>query len=193
MTPNQIVAFNLARARELRGWTQDEAAQRLEPYVGQLWSRATFSAAERGAVTGERVRQFTADDIAALSLAFELPVTWFLVPPPSKEVDVELPSGQALSPAAFVDVVFGASVDLQQRLSETIRAIELSDDQRATQTAQGSLLREALARSVGDIDEWVGRLRELADSMEQSGVELDEEQEHALGMDLIADEHRGQP
>ena len=47
ITPNQIVAYNLAEARALRGWTQEQAAAELEEYVGSRWSKATFSAAER--------------------------------------------------------------------------------------------------------------------------------------------------
>ncbi|MCA1673650.1 MAG: hypothetical protein LC799_16100, partial [Actinobacteria bacterium] len=44
-TANQVVAFNLTQAREWRGWTQDEAAVALEPYLGVRWSKATFSQA----------------------------------------------------------------------------------------------------------------------------------------------------
>lgn len=47
LTPNRVVAYNLARARSLRGWTQEQAAERLEPFLGVRWSKATFSAAER--------------------------------------------------------------------------------------------------------------------------------------------------
>ncbi len=46
-TPNQVVAYNLTRAREHRGWTQDEAAEALAPYLGTRWSKASFSQAER--------------------------------------------------------------------------------------------------------------------------------------------------
>src|SRR5689334_19601190 len=80
MTPNQIVAYNLRRARELRQWTQEEAAERLEPYLGERWSKATFSAAERS-VDGDRIRQFSADDLVALARGFDLPIAWFLLPP----------------------------------------------------------------------------------------------------------------
>ena len=75
-TPNRIVARNLRRARQQRNWTQDEAAERLEPYNGERWSRTTFSAAERA--NAARVRKFDADLLMALSLAFELPITFFL-------------------------------------------------------------------------------------------------------------------
>ena len=43
MTPNQIVAYNVAKARELRGWTQEQAAEELAPYLGAKLSGASFS------------------------------------------------------------------------------------------------------------------------------------------------------
>lgn len=81
ITPNQVVALNLRRARVLRGWTQMQAAERLEPFLGQRWSKATFSAAERSFDHPERIRQFTADEMTAFSAAFELPVPFFFLPP----------------------------------------------------------------------------------------------------------------
>ena len=60
LTPNQVVAYNLAQARMWKNWTQAEAAEQLEPFLGARWSKATFSSAERS-VDGQRVRQFTAD------------------------------------------------------------------------------------------------------------------------------------
>jgi transcriptional regulator with XRE-family HTH domain len=80
VTGNQIVAYNLRRAREKRGWKQEEAAKRLEPYLGQLWSKATFSAAERS-VDGTRIREFTADELLAFGRVFEMPVVAFFLPP----------------------------------------------------------------------------------------------------------------
>jgi transcriptional regulator with XRE-family HTH domain len=58
MTPNQVVAHNLRRARLRRGWTQSETAAR----IGLGWSKATYSAAERS-VTSRRIRHFDADEI----------------------------------------------------------------------------------------------------------------------------------
>ena len=34
LTPNQVVAYNLAQARLLKGWTQDQACEALEPHLG---------------------------------------------------------------------------------------------------------------------------------------------------------------
>jgi hypothetical protein len=51
------------------------AAERLEPYIGTRRSKGTFSAAERS-IAGTRVRQFTAGDLIAFLLAFNLPLAW---------------------------------------------------------------------------------------------------------------------
>lgn len=80
MTPNQVVAWNLQFARAIRGWKQEEAAERLEPYLGKRWSKATYSAAERS-IAGKRIREFNANDIVAFARAFELPIAWFFMPP----------------------------------------------------------------------------------------------------------------
>src|SRR3546814_10466071 len=74
LTPNQVVAYNLAQARALKGWTQDQAAEALEPHLGARWSSASYSAAERS-VDGNRIRNFDADEIVAFARAFELPIT----------------------------------------------------------------------------------------------------------------------
>jgi hypothetical protein len=79
LTANQLVAYNLMRIRKTLGLDQAQAAERLKPYVGE-WSKAVYSAAERS-YHGKRVRQFTTDDLAALSLAFGVPVVYFFLPP----------------------------------------------------------------------------------------------------------------
>ena len=67
MTPNQIVAYNVAKARALRGWTQEQAAEALAPYLGAKLSGPSFSGLERSAWTVNRIKQFSADDLLALS------------------------------------------------------------------------------------------------------------------------------
>src|SRR3546814_14632330 len=81
LTPNQVVAYNLAQARALKGWTQDQAAEALEPHLGARWSSASYSAAERS-VDGNRIRNFEADGIVAFDRAYELPINWLFHPPP---------------------------------------------------------------------------------------------------------------
>ncbi len=90
LSAGQVVAYNLARARALRGWNQEQAATRLEPHLGVRWSNVVLSAAERS-YAGKRVRQFTADEIVAFSQAFELPVVWFFLPPGTDEEEAFYP------------------------------------------------------------------------------------------------------
>ena len=124
-TPNQVVAYNLRRARELRGWTQGKAAERLEPFIGTAWSKASWSAAERSAET-PRVRHFSADDLIALARCFDLPVVWFLVPPDPNDggvlASVTTPDVRAgLTPRSFFGAVVGSSdglSKLEERLSD---------------------------------------------------------------------------
>jgi hypothetical protein len=77
---NQVVAYNVRAARELRGWTQDELAVRLEPYLGQRMTQAGVSSIER-AWDGDRRREFDAHELLVFAMVFELPMIWFLLPP----------------------------------------------------------------------------------------------------------------
>lgn len=71
-TASQVVAHNLSRARELRGLTQVQVAERLSRFTGTKWSQATVAQAE-GSVSGQRIRQFTANELVALARTFDLP------------------------------------------------------------------------------------------------------------------------
>ena len=76
MTPNQLVAYNLRRARLERGITQGEATAHLESF-GIHWSTASYSLAECSDHRPERIKQFSADEIVAFACAFDKPVEWF--------------------------------------------------------------------------------------------------------------------
>lgn len=78
---NQVVAYNVKAARELRGWTQEDLADRLEPYLGQRLTQAGVSSIER-AWDSDRRREFDAHELLIFSLVFDLPMLWFLLPPP---------------------------------------------------------------------------------------------------------------
>ena len=80
-TPNQIVAFNLRRARLEEGWTQQQTADALGI------SRANYSLIEGSFGRDSRIRNFTADDLFVYSELFDLPVLWFLLPPISSDED----------------------------------------------------------------------------------------------------------
>ncbi len=103
-TPNQVVANNLTRLRHRRGLTQAEAARKLSTVAGKEWSEAMVAHAERS-VTGNRVREFTADDLVTFARAFDVPVLYFLTPPPSG-VSVQVPNSQ-LTTVDMLDAVLG--------------------------------------------------------------------------------------
>lgn len=113
-TPNQIVAYNIARARALRGWTQEQAAHELAPYLGTRWSNATFSAVERS-IAGTRVKQFSIDELVALARGFGLPIGWFLLPPPPDQ-DAGLATADAKmrgnDMGIILDVILGTETTL---------------------------------------------------------------------------------
>jgi transcriptional regulator with XRE-family HTH domain len=115
MTPNQIVAYNVAKARELRGWTQEQAAEALAPYLGAKLSGASFSALERSAWSVDRIKQFSADDLLALSRGFDLPIGLFFTPPPP-ELDAALHAPDApmagLDPIVILDAILGTPENL---------------------------------------------------------------------------------
>lgn len=110
MTPNMIVAYNVARARALRGWTQAQAAEELAPYLGVKLSEASFSAIERSAWTVNRIKQFSADDLLALSRAFDVPIGYFFTPPtPENDAGLATPDAglKGLDPIVLLDAVLG--------------------------------------------------------------------------------------
>jgi len=115
MTPNQIVAHNVARARELRGWTQEQAAEALAPYLGAKLSGPSFSNLERSAVKIERIRQFSADDLLALSRGFDLPIGFFFTPlPPAMDAGLYGPDAgtKGLDPIVLLDAILGTPDNL---------------------------------------------------------------------------------
>ncbi|MFK4100773.1 hypothetical protein ACI2L1_12000 [Streptomyces sp. NPDC019531] len=79
LTINQVVSHNLGKARRSRGWTQEEAARRLEAASGKKWTAATLSASER-AVATSRPRIFDANELITFARVFEYPVVYFLLP-----------------------------------------------------------------------------------------------------------------
>ncbi|MFJ2110663.1 hypothetical protein ACIOEX_01820 [Streptomyces sp. NPDC087850] len=86
-TANEVVAYNLTRARRARGWTQAEAAERLQKKSGKTWNAATLGAAERTAKLG-RTRQFDANELLTFSLVFGQPIAYFFLPPDMDEEEV---------------------------------------------------------------------------------------------------------
>lgn len=175
LTANQIVAFNLARARDWKNWTQDEAADALEPYLGKRWSKASFSQAERS-VAGKFIRQFTADEILAFARAFDLPIGWFFLPPPpwSNEpgtpVLLDTPDGPAAL-AELVDLVFGtpeSTAVLQLRLKAWLeqRPSPITDAQHQVAACVQARIDTLAAATLDQLAHWQQTLRAMASHIE---------------------------
>lgn len=81
LTPNQVVAWNMAYFRKAAGLTQEEIGDRLG------WSSAVVSSAERS-WDARRIRQFTADDLVALAAVLRIPVPALFLPPEDDGVRV---------------------------------------------------------------------------------------------------------
>ncbi len=182
LTPNQVIAYNLTRARELKGWTQDQAAEALEPYLGVRWSKASVSQAERS-VAGGFVRNFTADEIVAFARAFELPVTWFFMPPPpwagpGMPTKLDVPDAPAFGEAValLVDLVFGdevqqaqLSVRLDAFLAE-LGAAGLTEAQSRIAALVDQRVAALVRHSFADLGHWQTSLRALANQLEDLEV-----------------------
>lgn len=107
LTANQIVGYRLREARELRGWTQKEAGERLGSYLGVRWSAASVSQAENSCYPGRRRREFTGDELLALVRCFELPMVFFLVPPPGCRLATGDGGDDGLDRHVMIDAAFG--------------------------------------------------------------------------------------
>ncbi len=179
LTPNQVVAFNLALARQRKGWTQEEAAQALEPYLGKRWSKASVSQAERS-IAGRFVRNFDADELVAFARAFEVPLTWFFMPPPpwsdQPGVPVKLSTpdaerfGTAL--ALLVDLVFGDEVqaaELSMRLDSFLDQLgpnPLTKSQERIVAAVNTRIEALVRHSFEGLGQWQTMLRGIANQLE---------------------------
>jgi transcriptional regulator with XRE-family HTH domain len=123
MTPNQVVAYNVVKARALRGWTQEEAAEHLAPYLGAKLSGPSFSALERSAVKVDRIKQFSADDLLALSRGFDLPIGYFFTPPPpAADAGLYAPDAgvKGLDPIVLLDAILGTPDNLDHWADELL-------------------------------------------------------------------------
>jgi hypothetical protein len=189
---DQLVGYNLSLARRLRRWTQEEAAEHLEPYLGARWSKATFSVAERSFQGGRRKR-FTASEIIAFAQGFSLPVAWFFMPPYPEDADsvqgkpyqtVPVVTREPLArgtgreqqpwdllPGNLIDLLFGMDFDeLDRRLAATIAALP-PDLQAEIQRSTGEYIAGIAGTVAGvHLSEFAGYrdvLRRLADALDR--------------------------
>ncbi|MGO9874555.1 MAG: helix-turn-helix domain-containing protein [Acidimicrobiia bacterium] len=168
---NQVVAFNFRAARELRGWTQDELAERLEPYLGQRLTQAGVSSIER-AWDGDRRREFDAHELLIFAMVFDLPIIWFLLPPPD---DHRLMRGTTRPVDELYMHLLGRS-DQLEAVYARLREIGVTDPTAAEATV------DRMTGSPSDARQWSYRERrkelllalldEHADSLDNAVEEL---------------------
>ncbi len=176
LTPNQLVGYNLGCARQERRWTQAQAAEALEPHLGVRWTVAQVSAAERS-IDGTRIRQFTADDLVAFAQAFEVPITYFFLPPrPGTTWDkVERGTSQDQlnrTMAVMIDLIFGdpdvGAPRLARHLHDIMRDLDpalYSDAQRRIFSMAKLRMLGVVGQAIGSLGGWQESLRGLADEL----------------------------
>jgi transcriptional regulator with XRE-family HTH domain len=128
---NQVVAYNLREARQLRGWTQEELADRLEPYLGQRLTQAGVSSMER-AWDGERRREFDAHELLIFAMVFNLPILFFLLPPPGDRRRLQATSAQVNELYAWL---LGRSGQVEP-VYERLRQLGITDPTAAEETVE---------------------------------------------------------
>jgi transcriptional regulator with XRE-family HTH domain len=193
MTPNQVVAYNVAKARALRGWTQEQAAEALAPYLGAKLSGASFSALERSAWTVDRIKQFSADDLLALSRGFDLPIGYFFTPPPP-DLDAALHAPDApmpgLDPIVLLDAILGRPDNLDFWQDELLAYASATAAPPQTKREKphvtpsdlpdrlhplvGLRAKALLRNTIGDLDtakEVLERLAEIAGALDEAASE----------------------
>jgi transcriptional regulator with XRE-family HTH domain len=153
VTPNQIVAYNLRRARgEL---TLQQALDRLRA-AGIEWSSVqTLHKAERAAEEPAG-RRFTMEDLVAMARAFDLPVVWFLLPPSGDE-GIELDGSDGLVAGQLVEFLLFDRHDAVEQRVESGELIGHRAGERIQQIADAALYR-ALNRMMRDHPEHLSRL-----------------------------------
>lgn len=74
MKVSEVVGQRLRAVREYLGLSQAELGRRLAAYLGRPWFPQAVSEAEHGR------RQFTAEELLALAVLLDKPVSWFFLP-----------------------------------------------------------------------------------------------------------------
>lgn len=178
---NAVVAWNLHRARlfcrqrdqDMKAWTQAATGEKLKRYSRGEWTKANLSGAERSRFTGDR--NFSANDLLAFSVVFDLPVAWFLMPPPGFSVKV---GDEQLTPPQLIDAIFERSEvanrphgeGLRLRIQELLADVpegELTPLQREGFASIAAVIEAGIQRELGDVDTWISQLQELTTALQR--------------------------
>jgi hypothetical protein len=168
--PNQIVAYNLRRLRTEKGWSQMDAAGRLAPYLGVVWTSANFSVAERHwPKEGQKVREFGADEIVAFAAVFGVGIDALFQPPP--DAGTVHPGGgtTGLPVDAYRELLVPLQAERQELTELEGRARELLAGMQALGIDPSALLPDLPEPSVEEIRrerQALDRLNQPADRSE---------------------------
>lgn len=167
---NAVVSYNVRAARERRGFTQQQVADKLAQLTGHQLPQASISAMERG-FDGERRRRFDAHELYLLSLVFDVPIAYFFIPPPDT-ADEQLVDSH--SPVATLFPALLGTDEQLRLVDERLAEIGITDPSAADPT---------LAATLGGPDRAVGnwfphfrtwRKQRLFQLERQYGDQLDE-------------------
>ena len=193
-TPNQVVAGNLVRLRQRRGLTQAEVARLLSSVAGKDWTEAMVAHAERS-VTGNRVREFTADDLVTLARAFDVPVLYFLTPSPTG-IFVHVP-GSRIDTMTMLEAVLGRLDNLSEWESILDEWSFTADEELPFPLSQQR--REKLRAVAGEIalirahhlirKHFKGSLEQLQDTLRSLADLVFDIEKHEILANLDEDEH----
>lgn len=173
-TPNQLVAFNLAQIRKQRGLTQEQTVEMLTPFLGVTWSVASLSAAERS-VDGKRIKEFNADELIALSRAFDVPPAfWFIPPPAAQQPRLAVPDAldQGLTVDSLLDIVFGRT-DNRHTLEQALLTGVADTDVRAVSDRLDADMALRLRRQAHDVFGDLGQARQVLERISSMLEQLD--------------------
>ncbi len=193
-TPNQVVAGNLVRLRQRRGLTQAEVARLLSSVAGKEWTEAMVAHAERS-VTGNRVREFTADDLVTLARAFDVPVLYFLTPPPTG-IFVHVP-GSRIDTITMLEAVLGRLDNLSEWETLLDEWSFAADEELPFPLSEKR--REQIRAVAGEValirahhlirKRFKGNLMELQDTLRSLADLVFDVEKHEILADLDEDEH----
>jgi hypothetical protein len=150
--------------------------------------------AERS-VTGNRVREFTADDLVTLARAFDVPVLYFLTPPP-KGIYVHVP-GSRIDTVTMLDAVLGRPDNLSEWESLLDEWSFAADEELPFPLSQRR--RESIRALAGEIalirahhlirKHFKGNLMELQSTLRSVADLVFDVEKHEILTDLDEDEH----
>lgn len=126
---NAVVSYNVRAIRERRRMTQQGVADRLAQLTGHHLPQASISAMERG-FDGDRRRRFDAHELYLLSQVFDVPITYFFIPPPEMGDATLADSGRPV--AELYRSLLGTEAQLDV-IDERLRSIGVQDPDDASE------------------------------------------------------------